>query len=404
MSTTTDIPYLTGEPNRANISNPRNESIKDNVKNVNSLIKFEILKPLGMVKMRLIFFHAEGSGPQALINWIKMACLEREESRSNLNANEHKNFDSTRSLTEVTLREDSVETPIPAPRTKFFKETKQNQSSSETGTVKLRAEPGRRGVRRSNSTCRGSSFEDRDPILSIPDPPSSSNTSTFDDSSSVFLPHKNTHTNSDFITWCYHNGIEILFPDAPEQAAEEIDNSTNSTKSWFPNSTSKFGISHHEDIACIDNICSKLISSCEYLNNSTRNVNLPLVLGGFGMGGTLALHLGLRYMPKISGFFPDKIFSFSAYLNLESKVFDHLNLEKTQILKNVSPDILIYHGLNDGYIEVDWASKTFGNLLNFIKKEKIKFEVGNFGHILAGEEFTCLEGWLLGDVYEETFV
>ena len=109
-----------------------------------------------------------------------------------------------------------------------------------------------------------------------------------------------------------------------------------------------------------------------------------IVLGGFSMGGGLALHVGLRYKPEIAG-----VFALSSFLNNESFVYDKLKENPTMI----KPPVFMCHGPKDPVVDYDWGENTYKNLLKFnVKAEFYKYP--NIYHEMSSKELQHLDEWI----------
>ncbi|CAH3148689.1 unnamed protein product [Pocillopora meandrina] len=77
-----------------------------------------------------------------------------------------------------------------------------------------------------------------------------------------------------------------------------------------------------ERMESIDNSCSLIC----HLIDQEKSRGIPLdriVIGGFGMGGNLAMHVGFRYLTNIVG-----VFAHSSILLTRSTVFETIRKER----------------------------------------------------------------------------
>lgn len=92
--------------------------------------------------------------------------------------------------------------------------------------------------------------------------------------------------------------------------------------------------------------------------NSFKKVKLYALfwnlLGGFSMGGALALHSGYHVNPNIAG-----VFACSSFLNDSSVVFETLKKLKDQANVEHLPKLLMYHGDRDSLVPQSWGKKDF---------------------------------------------
>jgi len=72
-----------------------------------------------------------------------------------------------------------------------------------------------------------------------------------------------------------------------------------------------------EDILTINESCSDL---SEEIEKQSKTNNIPyskMVIGGFSMGGAMALHLAYKMYPQVAG-----VFALSSFLPPDSQVFE----------------------------------------------------------------------------------
>ncbi|XP_055611611.1 lysophospholipase-like protein 1 [Uranotaenia lowii] len=82
-----------------------------------------------------------------------------------------------------------------------------------------------------------------------------------------------------------------------------------------------------------------------------------IIVGGFEMGGTMALHTAFRVNRDLGG-----VFTLSSFLNSGSIVYDSMEfVTRDERL----PELLMIHGELDNLIPVDWGRATFEELTNF---------------------------------------
>jgi len=87
---------------------------------------------------------------------------------------------------------------------------------------------------------------------------------------------------------------------------------------WFDRAAISNEVPEH--LESINSMCEKV---SEWIDNEI-NDGIPLsriILGGFSMGGCLALHLAYRYRPTVAG-----CFAMSSFLNKDSIVYE-VNIE-----------------------------------------------------------------------------
>ncbi|XP_050299211.1 lysophospholipase-like protein 1 [Anthonomus grandis grandis] len=88
------------------------------------------------------------------------------------------------------------------------------------------------------------------------------------------------------------------------------------------------------------------------LINDIVNTGVPLnriIVGGFSMGGALALHTAYRFTPGLAG-----VFALSSFLNKNSAVYSEL--------KEAQTPLYMAHGERDTMVPISWGKRTFDEL------------------------------------------
>lgn len=112
-----------------------------------------------------------------------------------------------------------------------------------------------------------------------------------------------------------------------------------------------------------------------------------IVVGGFSMGGALAMHTGYHINQELCG-----VFACSAFLNNNSIVYDSI---KNKSSKNgVFPELRMFHGELDTLVQCDWGKTTFDQLTGLgIKAEFTTLK--NTLHELKKKEMQDISEWLV---------
>jgi phospholipase/carboxylesterase len=108
-----------------------------------------------------------------------------------------------------------------------------------------------------------------------------------------------------------------------------------------------------------------------------------LIVGGFSMGGTLAMHIGYKLNQNIGG-----VFAMSSFLNSNSIVYEALRNKEFEL-----PKLLQYHGERDTLVPLSWGMQTHEEL----KKLGVIGEfhpLKNTLHEMKKNELLELEKWL----------
>lgn len=127
--------------------------------------------------------------------------------------------------------------------------------------------------------------------------------------------------------------IKVVFPTAPVQSYTPLDGMLSNV--WFDRkSVSIEAKEARSSLAKAYNIVNDLIQA-EIKKGISPN---RILIGGFSMGGALALHGGFHVNQNIGG-----VFALSAFLNHNSIVYDSLkNRKKAENSK--LPKLLMFHG------------------------------------------------------------
>ncbi|KAL6442205.1 hypothetical protein ACFW04_002465 [Cataglyphis niger] len=174
--------------------------------------------------------------------------------------------------------------------------------------------------------------------------------------------------------------IKLIYPSAPSQPYTP--NSGMIQNVWFD----RMAISNQvpEHIESIDSMCQNI---SDLIDREVTN-GIPfnrIILGGFSMGGCLALHLAYRYKTSIAG-----CFAMSAFLNKGSIIYEHL---KARPEHNKVP-LVQYHGMIDTLIPIEWGEESAKNLKEL--GVNVKFiPLQNIDHELSRTEIQNWKDWLL---------
>lgn len=126
--------------------------------------------------------------------------------------------------------------------------------------------------------------------------------------------------------------VKFIYPTAPVQKYTPLEGEYSNV--WFDRKSVSYEA--HE--------CRKSLSAIyetinEMLRREIDGCGLParrVVVGGFSMGGALAMHTGFHLNQKIGG-----VFALSAFLNENSVVYDSLGACKSDA---VLPKLKMFHG------------------------------------------------------------
>ncbi|CAH0716410.1 unnamed protein product, partial [Brenthis ino] len=142
--------------------------------------------------------------------------------------------------------------------------------------------------------------------------------------------------------------IKILFPTAPLQPYIPAGGLMSNV--WFDRvDINKRAPEVLESLRKIEVNVKELIKN----ENDAGIPSNRIIVGGFSMGGALALHTAYRWDPNVAG-----VFAFSSFLNDNSIVYKELKESPT----NVSVPLLQIHGDYDDLVDMAWGQDTFKEL------------------------------------------
>ncbi|KAG4070003.1 hypothetical protein HA402_013663 [Bradysia odoriphaga] len=173
--------------------------------------------------------------------------------------------------------------------------------------------------------------------------------------------------------------IKFVYPTAPLQPYTPLDGEKSHV--WFDRkSISIDALESRKSLASSYELVNELIEA--ELNNGIP-IN-RIVVGGFSMGGALALHTGYHVNTDVAG-----VFACSAFLNKDSIVYESLKNKPHGKL----PELLMFHGDRDTLVRPEWGSTTF-NKLQEMGVEGEFVSVKNTLHELKVKELVQIQEWL----------
>ncbi|XP_062609869.1 lysophospholipase-like protein 1 [Saccostrea cucullata] len=157
--------------------------------------------------------------------------------------------------------------------------------------------------------------------------------------------------------------IKLIFPSA--DPIQYTPNNGQVSTVWFDRQ--KISPFVPENLSSIDASATKL----NELIQVEVDGGIPLsriIIGGFSMGGAMALHQVYRYQKQVAG-----CFALSSFLNEGSLVYK--NVENLQN-KSSLPPLFQCHGTRDGLVLFDWGAETFKTLTNLgIPREFKQYDI-----------------------------
>ncbi|XP_017776368.1 PREDICTED: lysophospholipase-like protein 1 [Nicrophorus vespilloides] len=172
--------------------------------------------------------------------------------------------------------------------------------------------------------------------------------------------------------------IKFLFPSAPMRPYTPLNGAQSNV--WFDRlNITPDAPEHTQTLDSIGEEVKKLIQA-------EVNSGVPLdkiIVGGFSMGGALALHTAYRTIPGLAG-----VFALSSFLNKDSLVYD--------VLRKNGPSktpLYMFHGDRDTLVPNTWGLESFNNLTELgVKGEYVQLK--NTLHELKKHELELLISWI----------
>ena len=140
-----------------------------------------------------------------------------------------------------------------------------------------------------------------------------------------------------------------------------------------------------EHIESTDAMCTELekLIDNEIENGVSEN---RIVVGGFSMGGAMALHLAYRKRPGLAG-----VFALSGFLNHESSVYDCLQSRDSD---TELPPLFQCHGQKDNLVLYNWGVNTHQRLKELGVSNSQFHTFPNLFHEMNTEEVLMLRNWI----------
>ncbi|XP_033217796.1 lysophospholipase-like protein 1 isoform X2 [Belonocnema kinseyi] len=232
-----------------------------------------------------------------------------------------------------------------------------------------------------NSDCWGSIREEP---LNIENISRSKNEST----AIVYFFHGSGSNGHDIKTWlksvCNEEfsfpHINVIYPDAPLQRYRLNQNMESNV--WF--NREDLSETSKENKESVNKMCKTVLKNIEEEVAKGTPYN-RIVLGGFSMGGALALHLAYRFNKPFAG-----CFVISSFLNNDSLVYEALDADSNA--KKLP--LIQLHGESDTLIPL----KSGLNLQKKLGERGVNVtfkSYANTDHEIVREEVVLLKEWLL---------
>ncbi|XP_020837910.1 lysophospholipase-like protein 1 [Phascolarctos cinereus] len=179
--------------------------------------------------------------------------------------------------------------------------------------------------------------------------------------------------------------IKIIYPTAPSRPYTPMNGGLSNV--WFD----RYKISNDcpEHLESIDSMCQVLTDLIdeEVKNGIKKN---RILVGGFSMGGCMALHLAFRKHHDLAG-----VFVLSSFLNKTSAVYQALQKNEGTL-----PELFQCHGTTDELVLHSWGEET-NSILKSLGVSTTFHSFPNLYHELSRSELEKLKSWVLEKLPKE---
>lgn len=177
-------------------------------------------------------------------------------------------------------------------------------------------------------------------------------------SASVIFFHGSGDTGANLMEWIRFllgrnldfEHIKFVYPTAPLQKYTPLDGQLSSV--WFDRRSLNIAAEESKKSLsqCYDNV-QKIIQ-----NEVDQGIPVNrIIVGGFSMGGAVALHTGYHLNPDLAG-----IFTHSSFLNRKSVVYE--SIQNRKLTNGTLPELCMFHGERDTLVPLEWGQETFETL------------------------------------------
>ncbi|XP_003965792.1 lysophospholipase-like protein 1 isoform X2 [Takifugu rubripes] len=176
--------------------------------------------------------------------------------------------------------------------------------------------------------------------------------------------------------------IRVIYPTAPVRPYTPMRGALSTV--WFD----RYKISRDcpEHLESIDTMCSSLGAVIQ----EEVKAGIPthrIIIGGFSMGGAMALHLACRYHPDVAG-----VFALSSFLNKDSAAFQATEDRFHRGLP--LPELFQCHGSTDELVLPAWGEETSA-LLRKAGMSTLFYSFPGLSHQLSPPGMEMLRSWIL---------
>ncbi|XP_051574038.1 lysophospholipase-like protein 1 [Myxocyprinus asiaticus] len=174
--------------------------------------------------------------------------------------------------------------------------------------------------------------------------------------------------------------IRVIYPTAPARPYTPMRGALSHV--WFDRR--KISQDCPEHLESIDSMCDHLSAIVQ----DEIQAGIPkhrMVIGGFSMGGAMALHLVCRYHQDVAG-----VFALSSFINKGSVVYQAVENAAQRPL----PELLQCHGTADELVFHSWGEET-NSLLEKAGLHTFFHSFPGLNHQLCQQELELLRSWIL---------
>ncbi|XP_014220502.1 lysophospholipase-like protein 1 [Trichogramma pretiosum] len=173
--------------------------------------------------------------------------------------------------------------------------------------------------------------------------------------------------------------IKIIYPTAPIQTYTA--NGGLPSNIWFDRRN--VSIDAPELKHSIDIMCNK---ASELIHREIAGGIPPsrIIIGGFSMGGCLALHLAYRFKRGLGG-----CVAISSFLSEKSLVYESLKFDSS----TKYPELLMLHGIEDNVVPLQWGESTFNKLQTLGVKGRM-LAINSASHDIDETNLKYFKSWV----------
>ncbi|XP_069897578.1 lysophospholipase-like protein 1 isoform X2 [Dipodomys merriami] len=179
--------------------------------------------------------------------------------------------------------------------------------------------------------------------------------------------------------------IKVIYPTAPPRPYTPLKGGISNV--WFDRI--RIALDCPEHLESINVTCQVLT---DLINNEVKSgiKKNRIILGGFSMGGCMAMHLAYRFHQDVAG-----VFALSSFLNKFSAVY-----QAVQKNNGVLPELFQCHGTVDELVLYSWGEET-NSMLKHLGVSTKFHTLPKYYHEIRKPELEKLQSWILTKLPEE---